>query len=45
MFLGFARYYHTFIPQYSALTNRWRGVKKAEKFTWNEEIERDFEDL
>ena len=28
-----------FIPQYSALTNRLMGIKKAEKFTWNEEIE------
>ena len=41
-FLGFAGYYRTFIPQYSALTNRLNGIKKAEKFTWNEEIERDF---
>ena len=41
-FLGFAGYYHTFIPQYSALTNRLNGIKKAEKFLWNEEIERDF---
>ena len=41
-FLGFARYYHTFIPQYSALTNRLNGIKKAEKFVWNEEVERDF---
>ena len=41
-FLGFAGYYHTFIPQYSALTNRLNGIKKAEKFMWNEEIEQDF---
>ena len=41
-FLGFARYYRTFIPQYSALTNRLHGIKKAEKFLWNEEIERYF---
>ena len=40
-FLGFAGYYRTFIPQYSALTNRLNGIKKAEKFLWNEEIERD----
>ena len=31
-FLGFAGYYCTFIPQYSALTNRLNGMKKAEKF-------------
>ena len=45
MFLGFAGYYCTFIPQYSALTNRLNGIKKAEKFLWNEEIERDFIEL
>ena len=38
-FLGFAEYYHTFIPQYSVLTNRLNGIKKAEKFLWKEEIE------
>ena len=31
----------SFIPQYSALTNRLNGIKKAEKFLWNEEIGRD----
>ena len=36
--MGFARYYCTFIPQYSALTNRLNRIKKAEKFLWNEEI-------
>ena len=41
-FLGFAGYYCTFIPQYTALTNRLNGIKKAEKFIWNEEIEREF---
>ena len=45
MFLGFAGYYRTFIPQYSALTNWLNGIKKAEKFQWNEEIERDFVEL
>ena len=44
-FLGFAGYYRTFIPQYLALTNRLNGIKKAEKFQWNEEIERDFVEL
>ena len=39
MFLGFARYYCTFIPQYSALTNRLNRIKKAEKFLWIKEIE------
>ena len=38
-FLGFAGYYRTFIPQYSALTNRLNGINKAENFLWNEEIE------
>ena len=45
MFLGFAEYYCTFIPQYSALTNRLNRIKKAEKFLWNEEIEWDFVEL
>ena len=44
-FLGFAGYYHTFIPQYSALTNRLNGIKKAEKFLWNKEIGQDFVEL
>ena len=44
-FLGFAGYYCTFISQYSALTNRLNGIKKAEKFLWNEEIGRDFVEL
>ena len=42
MFLGFARYYRTFIPQYSVLTNGLNGIRKAARFLWNEEIERDF---
>ena len=44
-FLGFAGYYQTFIPQYSALTNRLKGIKKAEKLTWNEEKKGDFMEL
>ena len=36
-FLGFTGYYRSFIPQYLALTNRLNGIKKAEKFVWNEE--------
>ena len=39
MFLGFTGYYRTFKPQYSALTNRLTGIKKAKKFGWNKEIE------
>ena len=31
-FLGFAGYYYTFIPQYSALTNRLNRIKKVEIF-------------
>ena len=45
MFLGFAGYYHTFISQYSDLTNRLNRIKKAEKFLWKEEIELDFVEL
>ena len=45
MFLGFAGYFRTFIPQYSALTNRLNGIKKAEKFLWKEKIEQDFNEL
>ena len=41
MFLGFAG----FIPQYLVLTNWLNGIKKAEKFLWKEEIERDFVEL
>ena len=44
-FLGFSGYYRTFIPQYSVLTNRLNGIKKAEKFLWKEEMERDFFEL
>ena len=44
-FLGFAGYYRTFIPKYSALTNQLNRVKKAKKFMWNEEIERVFIEL
>ena len=44
-FLEFAGYFFTFIPQYSALTNRLKGIKKAEKFLWNEEIELDLVEL
>ena len=44
-FLGFATYYQTFIPQYSAITNPLNGIKEAEKFLWNEEIEQDFIEL
>ena len=42
IFLGFAGYYCTFIPQYLVLTNRLNGIKKAEKILWNEKIEQDF---
>ena len=41
-FLGFTRYYRTFIPLYSGLTNQLNRIKKAEKFMWNKEIEQDF---
>ena len=36
-FIGFTEYYHTFIPQYSVITNQLNGIKKAEKFLWNKE--------
>ena len=41
-FLGFSGYYCTFILQYSELTNWLNGIKKAKKFLWTVEIERDF---
>ena len=44
-FLGSARYFRTFIPQCSVLTNRLNGIKKAKKFLWNKEIKRDFIEL
>ena len=31
-FLGFVRYYETFIPQNLVLTSQLNGIKKAEKF-------------
>ena len=37
-FLGCTGYYQSFIPQ--ALTNRLNGIKKAEKFLWNKEIDK-----
>ena len=37
-FLGFTRYYRTFIPLYSGLTNQLNRIKKAEKFMWNEDF-------
>ena len=39
MFLGFSGYNRTFIPQYSVLTNWLNGIKKAERFLLNKEIE------
>ena len=44
-FLGFAGYYRGFIPKYSALTNRMNSMKKAEKFEWSEDMEKDFLEL
>ena len=44
-FLGFTGYYLTFIPLYSALTNWLNGIKMAEKFLLNEDIEQDFVEL
>ena len=44
-FLGFTGYYHGFIPKYSALMNRMNSMKKAEKFDWSEDMERDFLEL
>ena len=42
---GICRYYQTFIPQYSALTNWLNGIKMAKKFLWNKEVEQDFIEL
>ena len=44
-FLGFAGYYRGFIPRYSALTNRMNTMKKADKFIWTEDMEKDFVEL
>ena len=44
-FLGFTGYYRGFIPRYSALTNRMISLKKAEKFVWTEDMEKDFLEL
>ena len=35
-FLGFTRYYRTFILQYSVLNNQLNRIKKAEKFVKNQ---------
>jgi len=44
-FLGFTGYYRVLIPRYSALTNRINSLKKAEKFVWTEDMEKDFLEL
>ena len=44
-FLGFTGYYRSFIPRYSALTNRMNSMKKAMKFEWSEDMEKDFKKL
>ena len=44
-FLGFTGYYRGFIPKYSALTNRMNSMKRAEKFVWTEDMEKDFKEL
>ena len=44
-FLEFTGYYRGFIPRYSALTNRIKSLKKAEKFVWTEDMEKDFLEL
>jgi len=44
-FLGFTGYYRGFIPKYSALTNRMNSLKRAEKFVWTEDMEKDFLEL
>ena len=43
--LGFAGYYRTFLPNYSVMTNWLNGIKKAPRFMWNSEVERDLEEL
>ena len=44
-FWGFAEYYLTFISQNSTLMNWLNGIKKPEKFTRNNEVEQEFEEL
>ena len=43
--LGFTGYYRSFIPLYFALTNSMNCLRKAEKFSWTEEMQEDFEQL
>jgi len=39
-FLRFAGYYRSFIPRYSALTNRMNLMKKALKLEWSDDMEK-----
>ena len=44
----FAGYYHGFIyryERYAALTNRMNLMKKADKFKWSDDSEKDFMEL
>ena len=34
-----------FFPRYSALTNRMNSLRKAGKFVWTEDMEKDFLEL
>ena len=43
--MGFVGYNRIFIPQYSALRNQLKGIKKVEKFILNEEKVQDFIEL
>ena len=44
-FLGFCSYYCSFIPLYSALTNRMNSMRKTDKFFWTTDKQQDFEAL
>ena len=45
MFLGFCGYYCSFIPLYSALTNRMNSIRKTDKFLWTTDMQQDFKTL
>ena len=44
-FLGFTGYYHSFIADYSVLTNEMNSAKTAEKFEWTPTMDRKFTEL
>ena len=43
-FLGIIGCYRSFIPRYSAMTNRLNAIKKALKFEWSEDMEKELKE-